>query len=136
MSDDERMDALLRQMAVDDYNRPPDIVPREQMWDVIRQGIDQGTEGTGRVPAAGGRGERGTELPFIRRVPRWIYLAAAAVVLLAVGIQVGRLLGPTTSPGSQQEQMAVNPDSLGRDTANAPVQIPDASPQRGSCQRL
>ena len=38
MSDEDRMDALLRQLAADEYNRPPEIVPREQMWEAIRQG--------------------------------------------------------------------------------------------------
>jgi len=39
MSDDEKMDALLRQMAAEEYNRPPQIVPREQMWEGVLQGI-------------------------------------------------------------------------------------------------
>ena len=48
MSDEDRMDALLRQLAADEYNRPPEIVPREQMWEAVRQGIggsprEQGT---------------------------------------------------------------------------------------------
>lgn len=135
MSDDDRMDALLRQMAVDEYNRPPQIVPREQMWDVIRQGLGQGTAGigNGRAPAEGGQMGTGkaTELPFVRRVPRWVYLAAAAVLLLAVGIQVGRLLGPAGSAAARGgAPMAVNPDSSGSDTANARIQDRDASPRR------
>ena len=47
MTDDDRMDALLRQMAAEEYNRPPQIVPREQMWDVIQQGLGRGDEGLG-----------------------------------------------------------------------------------------
>lgn len=125
MTDDDRMDALLRQMAADEYNRPPDIVPREQMWDAVRQGLEQGTVGTGN-----GEQGSGKALPFVRRVPRWIYLAAAAVLLLAVGIQVGRVLGPTTAPGSEHERIAVTPDSLGRDTADSRIQLPDDSPRR------
>ena len=46
MSDDDRMDALLRQMAVDEYNRPPQIVPREQMWDAILEGTGREEAGT------------------------------------------------------------------------------------------
>ena len=128
MSDDDRMDALLRQMAVDEYNRPPHIVPREQMWDVIRQGLGQETAGTGNRERGTGNA---TELPFVRRVPRWLYLAAAAVLLLAVGIQVGRLLGPAGSAASRGGvPMAVNPGSLGTDTADARMQDRDASPRR------
>jgi len=96
MTDDDKMDALLRQMAVEEYNRPPQIVPREQMWDAVQAGLSTGTAGTGK----GEQGtEKGRELPFVRRVPRWVYLAVAAVLLLAVGIQVGRRLG-------QSDQMA------------------------------
>ena len=123
MSDDDRMNALLRQVATEEYNRPPDIVPREQMWDVIRQGLSSGEVGTGRVPTEGGRGEPGTEkgreLRFERRVPRWVYLAVAAVLLLAVGIQFGRMMGP----GDQTN--VVRRDSLGPDSAPRNAPAPD-----------
>jgi hypothetical protein len=120
MSDDDRMDGLLRQMAADEYNRPPHIVPREQMWDAVQQGLREG-RGTGDE----GRG-RGAGISPIARIPRWVYLAVAAVLLLAVGIQVGRVLGPAgTAP-----PLAANPDSLGRDTAAARIPGPDASPRQ------
>jgi len=85
MTDDEKMDALLRQMAAEEYNRPPQIVPREQMWEAVQQGLGTGERGLGTpgvVPISRGL-----------HVPRWVYLAVAAVLLLAVGIQVGRRLG-------------------------------------------
>jgi hypothetical protein len=84
MTDDEKMDTLLRQMAAEEYNRPPHIVPREQMWEAVRQGLDGGLAGNREQ----GTGDR--VLPF--RVPRWVYFAAAAVALLAVGIQLGRMM--------------------------------------------
>ena len=113
MTDDDRMDASLRQMAAEEYNRPPQIVPREQMWDAVRQGLDAGTAGMGNR-------ERGTEreLSFVRRVPRWVYFAAAAVLLLAVGIQMGRMMGPRQDIAQAPQHVA--PDSLGRDSAGAP----------------
>jgi len=46
MTDDEKMDALLRQMAAEEYNRPPQIVPREQMWEAVQQGLGTGDRGT------------------------------------------------------------------------------------------
>jgi hypothetical protein len=104
MTDDEKMDALLRQMAAEEYNRPPHIVPREQMWEAIRAGTGNGEPGT----------ERGRELPFVRRVPRWVYLAVAAVLLLAVGIQVGRRLGPSDQI---VQAPTVQRDSLGSTTS-------------------
>ena len=48
MTDDEKMDALLRQMAAEEYNRPPQIVPREQMWDAVMEGLSTGKAGTGK----------------------------------------------------------------------------------------
>jgi len=111
MTDDEKMDALLRQMAAEEYNRPPQIVPREQMWEVVMEGIAAGKAGTGNGEPGT---ERGRELPFVRRVPRWVYLAVAAVLLLAVGIQVGRRLGPTSQmvqAGTAQRDSLGNPIS-------------------------
>ena len=57
--EDDRMDALLRQMAAEEYNRPPQIVPREQMWEAVLQGLGN--------PA---KQDAGTVLPFRSRVPR------------------------------------------------------------------
>lgn len=105
MSDDDRMNALLRQLATEEYNRPPDIVPREQMWDAVRQGLEQAPVGTGNDRT----------LPFGRRVPRWVYLAVAAVLLLAVGIQFGRMMG------RNDQFSGVRRDSLGSDSLRTAV---------------
>ena len=119
MSDEDRMDALLRQLAADEYNRPPEIGPREQMWEAIRQGSG-GTAGAGN-------GEQGTVLPFHKRVPRWVYYAVAAALLLALGIQVGRLLGP--SPVQQLAPRTTQPDSLGP-TRVSPESVSVGAPRR------
>jgi hypothetical protein len=119
MSDDEKMDALLRQMAAEEYNRPPQIVPREQMWEAVLQGIGNRESGIGKTDA----------LPFRRRVPRWVYLAAAAVLLLAVGIQVGRWMG--ASPDRIAGPRTIQRDSVGnpvRDTTGA-ASPNDVAPQ-------
>ena len=123
MSDEDRMDALLRQLAADEYNRPPEIIPREQMWEAVRQGIGNGESG---IQGTGNR-EQGTVLPFHRRVPRWVYYAVAAALLLALGIQVGRLLGP--SPAQQLAPRTTQPDSLGP-TRVAPESVSIGNPQR------
>jgi hypothetical protein len=105
MSDDDKMDALLRRMAAEEYNRPPQIVPREAMWEAVRQGLGTGDSGLG--------GQSVT--PIRRRVPRWVYYAVAAVLLLAVGIQVGRRMGPSAQNIVQGSPAtpAGKPDSLG-----------------------
>ena len=122
MTEDEKTDALLRQIAAEEYNRPPHIVPREQMWDAVRQGLATGTAGTGNGERGTGNRDNGV-LRFGSRVPRWVYLAAAAVALLAVGIQVGRMMGP--SDAFVQAPPTVNPDSLGPDSTVAPLREPD-----------
>ena len=113
MSDEDRMDALLRQLAAEEYNRPPEIVPREQMWEAILQGT--------------GNREQGAVLPFHRRIPRWVYLAVAAVLLLALGIQLGRLMAP--SPAQQLAPRATQPDSLGP-TRVSPESVSIGNPRR------
>ena len=55
MSDEDRMDALLRQLAAEEYNRPPEIVPREQMWEAIRQGSGKREAVRRREPGTGNR---------------------------------------------------------------------------------
>jgi hypothetical protein len=110
--EDDRMDALLRQMAAEEYNRPPHIVPREQMWEAVRAGIGSGESGTDSAV-----------VPIRRGAPRWVYLAAAAVALLAAGIQLGRMIGPSDKIAEVPE--TVSPDSLGRDSTGAIVPSPD-----------
>jgi hypothetical protein len=109
MTDDERMDALLRQMAAEEYNRPPQIVPREQMWEAILQGTGNREPGTEQGDARA--------LPLRRRVPQWVYFAAAAVLLLAAGIQVGRMMGPTRDMADVT--LPVLRDSLGNPVDSA-----------------
>jgi hypothetical protein len=84
MSDDaneERLNEMLRDLARD-YHQPPMIVPREAMWAAI---------------AAGQRRGRPRMLLLSRRVAP---LAAAAVIVLAVGIGIGRvsISRPTNTP--------------------------------------
>jgi hypothetical protein len=130
MSDEDRMDALLRQLAADEYNRPPEIVPREQMWEAVLSGIGGSPAKLGRWEsgiARTGSGEQGAVLPFHKRVPRWVYYAVAAALLLALGIQVGRLLGP--SPAQQLAPRTTQPDSLGP-TRVAPESVSIGNPRR------
>ena len=78
MSDDiaeEKFNEALRDLARD-YNQPPMIVPREAMWAAIQAGQRRG---------------RPRAMIFMRR---FAPLAAAAVVVLAVGVTIGRLSAP------------------------------------------
>jgi hypothetical protein len=115
MSDEERMDAVLRQMAAEEYNRPPHIVPREQMWDAIQQGLGTGDKGLG----AGRFG-----VSRLGRVPRWVYLAVAAALLLAVGMQLGRM----TSTVAPDKQFAQDSSGVGL-TSDRPIVVPPGQEQ-------
>lgn len=106
MSDEDRMDALLRQMAAEEYNRPPEIVPREQMWEAVQRGLGTGDRGLGNEAAR-------VLPPLRRRGPRWVYLAVAAALLLALGIQLGRLMGPSRSAPQYAIPKRDQLDSLG-----------------------
>ncbi|HUQ82519.1 MAG TPA: hypothetical protein VM076_15325 [Gemmatimonadaceae bacterium] len=115
MTDDEdRMDAVLRQMAADEYNRPPQIVPREQMWEAVQSGIGNRESGIDS-----------TVIPMRRRVPQWVYFAVAAVLLLAAGIQLGRMMGPSTDMAVVPDvPRTTTPDSLGADSIG--IAVPDS----------
>jgi hypothetical protein len=78
---EEKWAETLRDLARD-YNQPPMIVPREAMWGAI---------------VAGQRRGRPRLLQFSRR---FAPLAAAAVIVLAVGIGIGRvsISHPTATP--------------------------------------
>ena len=124
MTDDEKMDALLRQMAAEEYNRPPHIVPREQMWDVIQAGLGTGEAGSGHSKVVPIRGSR---------VPRWIYFAVAAVGLLAIGIQMGRMIG---GPSNMAEVPKTLRDSASVIDSVRGGQPDDATPGVTPDQRL
>ena len=81
--DDDRLDDRLRD-AARDYN-PPGPTPREEIW----AGIQHGRAGAGRRVRRFGEPRR------------WVPLAAAAALVLAAGIGLGRLTGdaaPVASP--------------------------------------
>jgi hypothetical protein len=73
MSDDELEDLLRR--AAEDYHRPVPT-PKEKMWRAIER-----RRASARRPAGS---------PFVRR---WMPLAAAAMLLVAAGVEIGRLTG-------------------------------------------
>ena len=60
MSDEDRMDALLRQMAAEEYNRPPEIVPRERMWEAVCREAGARDSGKSGDPRSLGTTEPGT----------------------------------------------------------------------------
>jgi hypothetical protein len=105
MNDDaneEKWNEMLRDLARD-YNQPPMIVPREAMWAAI---------------VAGRRRGRPRVLEFSRR---FAPLAAAAVIVLAVGIGIGRVTVSRSARTANTANTAAN-------TANSatPTAVPEA----------
>ena len=129
MSGDDRFDEFVQRAAAD-YNRPPEA-PRDAMWEAIRaeralrKGRVMAIESTalGAAPSAPGSSEPGRRRPHgLRSVRHW-GLAAAAVLLLAVGIAIGRGM-----PG-RDAQVTVARDDV-------PVRPPVDSTQQPPQQQL
>jgi len=111
MSEEDRIDEIIRS-AASDYNRPP-ATPRDEMWSAIQAA--RSAPGPRLHVAAGGT-------PSGYKAPKrfgaqyaWIGMAAAAVLLIATGIGIGRYSNGT-------RQVANNP---------APVSTP-SDPEIGA----
>lgn len=86
---EDKLDQIIRNAAAD-YNRPPEIAPREEMWARIQEA--QRTNAAAPML----RVERGGGAPQASFMPRkqWWALAAAAGILLVAGIGIGRMSRP------------------------------------------
>ncbi len=96
---EDKLEQFIRD-AARDYNRPPEITPREDMWARIQE--SQRAEVA--VPVL--RVERGTAAPkrtFVQRT-QWWGLAAAAGILLVAGISIGRFTSRNAAPSAAQSQ--------------------------------
>ncbi len=119
--EDSVMDARLRELARG-YNEPP-AVPRDEMWAAIAAGIGSVPGTSAGTAPADVRPIRG-----VRRVAPWMAMAAAAVLLVALGIGIGRrsvLDAPGANPGAVMARGDSNapaqPDSSARDAGAADV---------------
>ena len=82
MNNDNRFDELL-QKAAQQYNEPPAVVPRDEMWAAIDKAQAERAVRPMRIVATP------THRPLITRFA-WIGAAAAAVLLVATGVGIGR----------------------------------------------
>jgi hypothetical protein len=106
-ADDAALDALMMRFGAD-YNRPPDIVPGEEMWHTIRRQIES--------------------RPPVSKRPVWGFLAAA-VLLLGIGIGIGveahsRVATRSSSVASSNTGVKIAPSrasSIDRDTGTATI---------------
>jgi hypothetical protein len=94
MNNDERFDEIIR-AAASDYNRPPET-PRDDMWTAIQAARTTAAAGPQLRVVAGGAASGvsagGYQSAPNRSTPRyaWFGLAAAAALLVATGVGIGR----------------------------------------------
>ncbi|MEO7366679.1 MAG: hypothetical protein ABIZ36_01900, partial [Gemmatimonadaceae bacterium] len=98
MTEDDRKDEMIIK-AASDYNRPP-ATPREDMWTAIQTARSAGGSGPRLHVAAGGLAGVSGYKAQSRFAPRnlWLGAAAAAALLIASGIGIGRW---TSMPSTQ-----------------------------------
>ena len=107
---DDRFEQFLKD-AARDYNRPPEIAPREEMWARIQEA--QRTNAAAPMLRVE-RGGADTERSFMQRT-QWWALAAAAGILLVAGIGIGRMTSSSPAPS-----VAVFNGNVQTATTNAP----------------
>lgn len=94
MSEDNRIDEIIRS-AASEYNRPPEV-PREEMWAAIQAATPSPVP---RLHVAAGSALSGYVGPRkFRREFAWIGMAAAAGLLVATGVGIGRWTNNSASP--------------------------------------
>jgi len=108
MTEDERIDEIIRS-AASDYNRPP-ATPKDEMWTAILAARESAAVGPRLHVTAGGAPRRDNDTGYRThgRSPSryaWFGMAAAAALLVATGIGIGRW----TSSDAPQRQIADAP---------------------------
>jgi hypothetical protein len=99
MNNDERIDEVIRK-AASEYNRPP-ATPRDDMWSAIQAAQQKAASGPRLHVVSGGASgaaPMGGYRTSGRSTPRfaWLGMAAAAALLVATGVGIGRWTGSST----------------------------------------
>jgi hypothetical protein len=119
MNDNDKIDEMIRSAAAD-YNRPP-TVPRDEMWAAIEAARTERSNRPLHIVAP-------TERHSIRRYT-WLGVAAAAVLLIATGVGIGRwstVSVPVSAPSRPLQKLATTPQ------ATAPSVNPEPEPAPSS----
>ena len=114
MTEDDRIDEIIRK-AASEYNRPG-ATPRDEMWTAIQAARQ--APGPRLHVAAGGAASGFSSRERLGTRFAWIGMAAAAVLLVATGIGIGRYTGRTPVATVKQNPIAVVA------TEPAPVPVP------------
>ena len=119
---EDNFEKFLKQTA-QGYNAPPARVPREEMWSAIQAKRAAGPQ----VVYGGGLASSGAPVKrFGTRV--WLGAAAAAMLLVATGVGIGRWTAAPARP--TQSSLQVSPVVVA--PANSQAAVPSASPTEGN----
>ncbi len=131
MNDNDKIDDVIRK-AAEDYNRPPSVVPRDEMWAAIEAARTERALRPLHIVAP-------TERHSIRRYT-WLGVAAAAVLLIATGVGIGRwstVSVPVSAPSRLLQKVATTQQatapSVNLEPQSAPADNePEENPVRSS----
>lgn len=123
MNEDNRFDEQLRN-AAQHYNQPPAVVPRDEMWAAIEKAQAERAVRPMRIVATP------THRPLTRYA--WMSAAAAAVLLVATGVGIGRWSMEREAPAESVERLlAPVPAAVARIDAKPAPEI-EAAPESPS----
>lgn len=131
MTEEERIDEMIRNGA-GDYNRPP-VTPKDAMWSAI-EAARHSAATKPRLHAAAGGAPRSASDSGYRAHGRsttkyaWFGLAAAAALLVATGVGIGRW---TNGDGGSERQMSVAPQSTPERATSEGVPAPAPATTEG-----
>jgi hypothetical protein len=137
MSEEDRIDEKIRSLSAD-YNRPPET-PRDEMWAAIqaaRTALGPKLHVAGGASSAKFGGYRDSNRFGSRYT--WIGMAAAAALLIATGVGIGRWTSKPVAQGTLREPgvtvVAESPAAVS-ETPNDEIPSPQPSaPQPSSAQ--
>lgn len=114
MNNDNRFDELLLK-AAQQYNQPPAVVPRDEMWAAIEKAQSERAVRPMRIVATP------THRPLAARYT-WIGAAAAAVLLVATGVGIGRWSMESGASGEPKAVASVGATKSGQTTGTPSVE--------------
>jgi hypothetical protein len=129
MNENDKIDDMIRR-AAEDYNRPPTVVPRDEMWAAIEAARKERASRPLHIVAP-------AERHSIRRYT-WLGVAAAAVLLIATGVGIGRwstVSAPVSTPTRPLQKVAATQQATAPSVSPEPQPAPvDNEPQENSAR--